>query len=70
METKTEELTGGMEGIFQLSKSMKVFRLGVEISRAKDPWEKITGRFKIGRNIDVEEILKNKGFENVRRAEF
>ncbi len=68
METKTEEVMVGTERIFQLSKNMKVFQLGVEISRAENPWDKITGRFKIGRSIDVEEILKNKGFENVQRA--
>jgi len=53
METQPEELTDYTGKIFQLSKNMKVFQLGVEISRAEDPWENITGRFKIGRDIDV-----------------
>ena len=42
----------------------------IEISRTEDPWEKITGRVKIGKKIDVEEILKNKGFENIKCAGF
>ena len=70
MESQTDELTDYTGKVFQLSKSMKVFQLGVEIPRAENPWDKITGRFKIGRDIDVEDILKNKGFENVDRAEF
>lgn len=70
METKAEEFVEFTDKIFQLSKNMKVFQLGAKISKAEDPWKNITGRFKIGRNIDVEDILKNKGFENVDRAEF
>ena len=47
----------------EISQHMKIIRFGFMRSK-KDPWEKITGLFKIGKKIAIEDIVKQKGFED------
>lgn len=50
--------------IKQVSRNIKIVYLGVEIQKAKDPWEQITGKIMIKQKADIEERLHSKGFED------
>lgn len=47
----------------QISQHMKIIRFGSLFSK-EDPWKKITSVFKFGRKVDIEHLLKQKGFED------
>ena len=49
----------------QISQHMKIIRFG-SILPKEDPWKKITSMFKFGEKINIEHLLKQKGFENDR----
>lgn len=51
--------------IKQISQHMKVIRFGFTLPKI-DPWKEITSVFKFGKKIDIEYLLKQKGFENGR----
>lgn len=51
--------------IKQISQHMKVIRFGFILPR-EDPWKKITSMFKFGKKVNVEHLLKQKGFEDAR----
>lgn len=48
--------------INELSGKMKIVWLGQIVQ--KDPWKKITGQLKIGQKVNIEDMLKKRGFEN------
>ena len=50
--------------IKQVSRNIKIVYLGVEIKKAKDPWERLTGKIIMKQKVDIEEILHSKGFED------
>ncbi|MGB8218473.1 MAG: hypothetical protein WCE94_14345 [Candidatus Methanoperedens sp.] len=50
--------------IKQISRNMKIVYLGVEIQKAKDPWERFTGKIIMKQKVDIEEMLHSKGFED------
>lgn len=50
--------------IKQVSRNIKIVYLGVEIQKAKDPWEQLTGKIIMKRKVDIEEMLHSKGFED------
>ena len=49
--------------IKQISQHMKVIRFGSLLSK-KNPWQKITGILKLSKKVDIEHLLKQKGFED------
>lgn len=49
--------------IKQISQHMKVIRFGSFLSK-KDPWQKITGIFKLNKKVDIEHLLNQKGFDD------
>jgi len=49
--------------IYDLSRNMKIIRY--EQLLVGDPWESITGKLEIGRKISIEELLEERGFEDV-----
>ena len=49
--------------IKQISQHMKIIRFGFILPK-EDPWKKITSMFKFGKKVDVEHLLKQKGFED------
>ena len=51
----------------ELSHNMKVIYLGVEIRKTENPWGNITGKIKLGKKINIEELLKHRGFEHAQR---
>lgn len=52
------------EPVSKLSRYMKVVWCEQSV---KDPWENITGKIRMGKEVDVEKILKEKGFEDVSK---
>lgn len=46
--------------IAELSKKFKVVWMEKEEG---NPWDEITGKIEVGRKVNVEELLKEKGFE-------
>ncbi len=51
--------------VYELSEDMKIIWYGRLVKG--NPWENITGKLEIGRQIDVEKMLKEKGFESANK---
>ncbi len=49
--------------IRQISQRMKIIRFGSVFPKG-DPWKKITSIFKFGKKVNIEQFLKQKGFED------
>lgn len=47
----------------EISELSKKFRIVWMEKEGGDPWDEITGKIEIGGKVDVEELLKEKGFE-------
>lgn len=48
------------EEIFNLSRESRIIWMGKERG---NPWKEITGKLRIGKKVNVERLLKEKGFE-------
>lgn len=49
--------------IKEISQHIKIIRFGFTHSK-QDPWGEITGLFKLGKKIAIEDFMKQKGFED------
>jgi len=47
----------------KISRNVKIIWWGIELPADKDPWKEFAGRIKIGKEVDVDEMLDLKGFE-------
>lgn len=49
--------------LYELSENMRIISYGKLVMG--NPWKNITGKLKIGKETDIEKMLKEKGFEDV-----
>lgn len=47
----------------EISERVKIIRFGVVQEQAKSPWTKLVGMFRIGQQVNIEEILDARGFD-------
>jgi len=47
----------------EISELSKKFKVVWKQKEEGDPWDEITGKIEIGRKVDIEKLLKEKGFE-------
>ena len=49
--------------IREISERVKIIRFGILQEPGPSPWEKLAGMFRLGRPLNVEEMLDARGFE-------
>lgn len=47
----------------EMSRRAKIIHFGALMDGAASPWTGITGMFKAGRRVNVEELLESRGFD-------
>jgi len=49
--------------VYELSENMRIIRYRKLVTG--NPWKNITGKIEIGKEINIEKMLKERGFEDV-----
>ncbi len=49
--------------VYELSENMRIIRYRKLVTG--NPWKNITGKLEIGKKINIEKMLKERGFEDV-----
>lgn len=49
--------------VLEMSRKVKIIRFGFIKEGASSPWQRLVGIFRLGRPVDIEEILDARGFD-------